>query len=123
MTAMATSFDSSRRVVLVSTLPVPGRGDAFLDQYLALGGQAGYDLSALVRALSRVGEAACLSRLSGLVQDQPEREVRDIARFIAKRSDTPEPFRRAVGDAVEALPLGRAGPLERLRDRFSSRET
>ena len=104
-------------------LPVPGRGDAFLDQYLALGGQAGYDLSALVRALSRVGEAACLSRLSGLVQDQPEREVRDIARFIAKRSDTPEPFRRAVGDAVEALPLGRAGPLERLRDRFSSRET
>jgi hypothetical protein len=111
-----------RGIVELWRLPVPGRGDAFLDQYLAPGGPAGYDLSALVRTLSRVGESACLSRLSALVHAQPEHEVRDMARFIVKQPDIPEPFRKAVGDALAALPPGRTRPLDGLRDRFSHSE-
>jgi hypothetical protein len=57
-----------------------------------------------------------------LVHDQPEHEVRDMARFIAKRPDIPEPFRKAVGDALAGLPTGRTRPLDRLRDRFSHSE-
>ena len=106
-------------IVELWRLPVPGRGDAFLDQYLAPGGPGGRDLAALVQALLRTGEASCLSRLSSLVQDQPEQEVRAIASIIAKQSGIPEPFREAVGSAIAALPPKRAGLLDQLLDRFS----
>jgi hypothetical protein len=106
-------------IVELWKLPVPGRGDLFLDHYLAPGGPAGYNLAALVRALLRVGETACLSRLSPLLQDQPAQELRAIVKAVAKQPGVPEPFRRALGDAVAALPPEEAGILDRLRDRFS----
>jgi len=99
-------------------LPVPGRGDAFLDLYLVPGGPAGHDLAALVWALLRVGETSCLSRLIPHVKAQPEQELRALEKIIAKRPDVPEPFRRAVGDAVAALPPRGTGCLAHLLGRW-----
>jgi hypothetical protein len=98
-------------------LPVPGRGDAFLDLYLAPAGPAGYDLLAVVRALLGAGEVACLSRLIPYVQAQPEQELRNLRRAIAKQPDVPDQFRRAVSDALAALPPARSGLLARILDR------
>jgi hypothetical protein len=105
-------------VVELWALPVPGRGDTFLDLYLASGGTAGHDLAALVWALLRVGETSCLSRLVPHVQAQPEQELRTLEEIIAKRPDVPDPFRRAVGDAVAALPPGGTGGLAHLLGRW-----
>ena len=90
-------------------LPVSGRGDAFLDQYLALDGPPERDLVALVQALLEIGEASCLSRLIPYVQAQPEQALRALAKTIARQPVVPEPFRRAVDEAVAALPPRRTG--------------
>jgi hypothetical protein len=105
-------------IVELWELLVPGRGDAFLDVYLAPGGPAEYGLTALVQALLGGGEASCLSRLTPYVQAQPEQELRALEKVVAKRPDIPEPFRRAVGDAVAALPPGKTGLLAQLLDRW-----
>jgi hypothetical protein len=97
-------------------LPVPGRGDAFLDLYLVLGGSAGNDLVTIVQALLRAGETPCLSRLTPYVQAQPEQELRALEKIITKRPGIPEHFRHAVGDAVAALPPRRIGLLAKLLD-------
>jgi hypothetical protein len=90
-------------------LPVPGRGDAFLDPYLALNGPAEHNLAALVPALLKVGEVSCLSRLTPYVQVQPEQGLRTLAKIVARQPGIPEPFQRAVAEAVEALPPRRTG--------------
>jgi hypothetical protein len=102
-------------------LPVPGRGDAFLDAYLAPGSPAEHDLAALVQALLRVGEISCLSRLTPHVQARPEHELRALAKIVARQPNIPEPFRHAIGDAVAALPSRRTGPLAQLLDRWAAR--
>jgi hypothetical protein len=107
--------------VKVLALPVSGRGDAFLDVYLDMDGSARVGLAALVQTLLSVGEASCLERLTPYVQAQPERELRALARAIARHPDIPEPFRRAVGDAVAALPAGRTGFLAQLVDDWIAR--
>jgi hypothetical protein len=107
-------------VVEAWALPVPGRGDAFLDVYLDTGSSAYIGLPALVRVLLRVGESGCLERLTPCVQAQPEPELRALARIIAKRPGIPEPFRHAVGDAVVALPPRRTGLLAQLVDDWAT---
>jgi hypothetical protein len=106
--------------VKVRALPIPGRGDAFLDVYLDADGSARVGLAALVRALLNVGEARSLERLTSYVQAQPERELRALARIVAKTPGVPPPFRHAVGDAVAALPPGKAGLLTQLVDEWGS---
>ncbi len=101
-------------------LPVPGRGDAFLDVYLDSTGSAKAGLAVLVRALLRAGEAGCLERLTPYVQAQPEQELRALARIIAKRPAIPDSFRRAVGDAVAALPPRKTGLLSQLVDDWTT---
>jgi DnaJ-domain-containing protein 1 len=101
-------------------LPVPGRGNAFLDVYLDTGSSAEVGLAALVRALLRVGESSCLERLVPRVQSQPEPELRVLARIVAKRPGIPKPFRHAVGDAVAALPPRRTGLLAQLVDDWAT---
>ncbi|MFN2269410.1 MAG: hypothetical protein ACK2US_01150 [Anaerolineae bacterium] len=95
-------------------LPVPGKGDAFLDLYLALGGPERSGLVALVRALLKADEASCLSRLTPYVRAQSEQELRALEKTIAKRPNVPKSFRHAVGDAVAALPPRRKGLLSQL---------
>lgn len=90
-------------------LPVPGRGDAFLDQYLAPDDPPECDLVALVRSLLEVGEVVCLSRLTSYIQAQPEQELRALAKIVAGQPGIPDPFRRAVDEAVAALPPRRTG--------------
>jgi hypothetical protein len=106
--------------VKVLALPVPGRGDAFLDVYLDVDGSAHVGLATLVQTLLSMGETTCLERLTPYVQAQPERELRTLARAIAKRPNIPESFRRAVGDAVAALPAGRTGFLAQLVDDWTA---
>jgi hypothetical protein len=101
-------------------LPVPGRGDAFLDQYLAPDGPPERDLVALVRALLEIGEASCLPRLTPYIQARPEQELRALEKVIAGRPGVPEPFRRAVDEAVTALPPRRVGFWAALFDRGGS---
>lgn len=101
-------------------LPVSGRGDAFLDVYLDSTGAAKTSLAALTRALLRVGEISSLERLIPDVQAQPERELRALAKVIAKHPGVPEPFRLAVGDAVSALPPRRTGLLGQLVDDWAT---
>jgi hypothetical protein len=96
------------------TLPIPSKGNTFLDLYLVHGDSEKTDLVAIVRALLRTGEASCLSRLAPYVQAQSEQELRALEKIIAKRPSVPEPFRRAVGDAVAALPPRRKGLLSQL---------
>jgi hypothetical protein len=100
-------------------LPVPGRGDAFLDLYLAPGGPARRDMVALVRALLEAGETACLSRLTPYVQAQPKQELRALEETVARQPGIPEQFQQAVGDAIAALPPGGTGPLAQLLDRWA----
>jgi hypothetical protein len=97
-------------------LPVPGRGDIFLDLYLATGGLRECELAALVRALLRARETSCLSRLTPYVKAQPEQELRALEEIVARQPDTPGPFRRAVADAVAALPPPKKGLVARLLD-------
>jgi len=106
--------------VKILALPVPGRGEAFLDVYLDMDGSARVGLAALVRTLLGVGEASCLERLTPYVQAQSEQELRALARIVAKRPGIPEPFRHAVGDAVAALPAGRTGFLAQLVDDWTA---
>jgi len=98
-------------------LPVPDKGDAFLDLYLALGDPEKPGLATLVRALLKVGEASCLSRLTPYVRAQSEQELRALEKTIAKHPNVPEPFHHAVGEAVAALPPRRKGLLSQLLGR------
>jgi hypothetical protein len=95
-------------------LPIPGKGDAFLDLYLAPGGQEQSDLVAIVRALLRTGEASCLSRLTPYVQAQSDQELRALEKVIAKHPNVPESFQHAISDAVAALPPRRKGLFSQL---------
>jgi len=100
-------------------LPVPGRGDAFLNLYLAPGGPTGRDMAALVRALLEAGETACLSRLTPYVQALSKQELGTLEKTVARQPGIPEQFRQAIGDAVAALPPGGLGPLAQLLDRWA----
>jgi hypothetical protein len=102
------------------TLPVSGRGDAFLDVYLDSTGSVKTGLTALVRALLRVGEASCLERLAPSVQVQSEPELRALAKVIVKCPGIPELFRQTVGDAVAGLSPRRTGLLGQLVDDWAT---
>jgi hypothetical protein len=101
-------------------LPVSGKGDVFLDQYLAPDDPPERGLVALVQALLEVGEAACLSRLIPCIQAQPEPALRALAKIAVRQPGVPEPFRRAVDEAVTALPPRRTGLWAALFDRGGS---
>jgi hypothetical protein len=83
------------------SLLIPGHGDAFLDLYLASGVD---DLVDLVKALIKVEETACLSRLADYVPKLSRKDLKQLARLIARQADTPEPFRSAVEAASAASP-------------------
>jgi hypothetical protein len=82
-------------------LLVPGRGDAFLDLYLA---SRVDDLVDLTEALIEVEETACLARLTGYVSELSGKELKKLAKLIEAESDTPESFHLAIERAITALP-------------------
>jgi hypothetical protein len=82
-------------------LLVPGRGDAFLDLYLASGVK---DLVDLVETLLDVEETACLSRLTGYVSALSGKELKELSKLIEEQTEVPESFRLAVERAIAALP-------------------
>lgn len=82
-------------------LLVPGRGDAFLDLYLASDVD---DLVDLTERLLEVEETACLSRLAGYVSTLSGKELKKLSRLIEEQAGVPESFRLAVERAIAALP-------------------
>ncbi|MBN1993205.1 MAG: hypothetical protein JW953_10915 [Anaerolineae bacterium] len=82
-------------------LLAPGRGNVFLDLYLASGENDWVDL---VEALLENGEAACLSRLTNRVGQLPAKDLKKLAGLIDNYPDPPELFRRAVEQTLIALP-------------------
>jgi hypothetical protein len=82
-------------------LLVPGRGDAFLDLYLASGMD---NLVDLTERLLEVEETACLSRLVSYVSALSGKELKKLSRLIEEQADVPESFRLAVERAIAALP-------------------
>jgi hypothetical protein len=74
---------------------------ATLDLYLASGVDHLVDL---VKALIKVEETACLSRLADYVPKLSRKDLKQLARLIARQADTPEPFRSAVEAASAASP-------------------
>jgi hypothetical protein len=94
---------SALRLELVEPfdLLVPGRGDAFLDLYLA-GGI--HDIIGLVEALIEAKETACLARLADAVPKLAAGDLDGLAHIIDKQRDIPQPFRRAVEEASAASP-------------------
>ena len=55
------------------------------------------------------GEAASLPRLMSYLPGQAARELRRIEKILDRQPDIPEPFQRAVSDAIAALPPARRG--------------
>ncbi len=82
-------------------LLLSGRGEAFLDLYLASGLD---DLLELTEELIQAGETTCLSRLTGYVSSLPGKELKKLARLIDKQPGIPKPFQTAVEQAIAALP-------------------
>lgn len=82
-------------------LLVPGRGETFLDLYLAAGA---VDLMALIKALLEAKETDCLVRLIDKLPRLSAQEVRQLAKLITKHPDMPELFQTAVQQAHAALP-------------------
>jgi hypothetical protein len=102
-------------------LLLPGRGDAFLDLYLAAGPG---DLVTLVEALIKMDETACLSRLSGHLSGLSPKELKKLAKRIDKQPDIPEAFKAAVEQAVAQLPPegGVKGVLQAVWRRLPGRD-
>jgi len=86
------------------TCLIPGRGDVFLDLYLAFNANRDQDLIAVVQAVLATGEASHLSRLIPYIPEQSARTLRTIAKILSRRADIPESFRWAVHNAITALP-------------------
>ena len=95
--------DSALRLELVEPfdLLVPGRGDAFLDLYLA-GGI--HDIIGLVEALIKVKQTACLTRLVDAVPKLEGGDLDRLAHIVDKQRDVPQSFRRALEEASAASP-------------------
>ncbi|HEX9926587.1 MAG TPA: hypothetical protein VGD99_28330, partial [Anaerolineae bacterium] len=102
-------------------LLLPGRAEAFLDLYLGMGFD---DVAALVEALIKMDETACLSRLSGQLSGLPPKELRKLAKLIDKRPNIPETFKAAVEGAVTQLPPERGvkGVLQAVWRRLPGRD-
>jgi hypothetical protein len=94
---------AARQFNLVKPLELlaPGRGEAFLDLYLPAGVE---NLVDLVEALLKAGEVACLSRLTATVSELPGKELKELSKLIDDQPSIPEPFRRAVEQALAAAP-------------------
>lgn len=90
---------------------IPGRGEAFLELYLASNAIRDQDLVAVVWAVLEAGEVSHLPRLIPYIPEQSARKLRTIAKTLSRRADIPESFRCAVSDAITALP-----PEKGLRD-------
>lgn len=86
------------------SLLIAGRGQLYLNLYLASYGQTGGDLVALVRALISSGEAACLTRLAPHLSHFSDGELRTLEKMIHHWPDIPESFLEAVTTAAAALP-------------------
>lgn len=86
------------------SLLIAGRGELFLDLYLASHGYVGGNLVALVRALISSGEAACLTRLAPHLSHFSHGELRTLKKMIHQWPEIPESFLEAVTEAAAALP-------------------
>jgi hypothetical protein len=82
-------------------LLLPGRGDTFLDLYLARGIK---ELPELVEKLIEAEETNCLSRLVNYVPQQSRQALKKLDKLIEDQANTSEDFRRAVTRALAALP-------------------
>jgi hypothetical protein len=83
------------------SLLLPGRGEAFLDLYLALRAD---HLAELAEALIKNDEIACLSRLTGYVSRLSRQELNKLNKLIEDQAGVPPEFRQAVAKAIAALP-------------------
>ncbi len=103
-------------------LLLPGRGEAFIDLYLASSDLD--DLLELTEALIDAGETTCLSRLTGYVSSLPGKELRKLGKLIDKQSGIPKSFQAAVEQALAALPpqKGVKGMLRAVWRRLPGRE-
>jgi hypothetical protein len=88
---------------------IPGKGEAFLEVYLASGAVREQSLGAVVQAVLEAGESASLPRLMSYLPGQSARELRLIEKTLDKRPEVPEPFKRTVSEAIAALPPARRG--------------
>lgn len=88
---------------------IPGRGEAFLGVYLASGATGEHSLGAAVQTVLEAGEATVLPRLISYLPGQSAHDLRRIAKMLDRQPDVPEPFKRAVSEAVAALPPERRG--------------
>jgi hypothetical protein len=83
------------------SLIVPGRGEAFLDLYLAGGDR---DIIGLVEALIKAKETACLTRLADTVPKLEGGDLDRLAWIIDREHDIPQPFCLAVEEAMAGSP-------------------
>ena len=65
------------------------------------------DLVAVIQVVLEAGEATCLPQLVPYIPRQSAHALRAIEKILNKRSDIPEPFRRAVNEALAVLPPAR----------------
>ena len=82
-------------------LLIPGRGEIFLDFYLASGVDDWVDL---VATMIETKETACLSRLSSQVTALSRKELWGLDRLAKEQPDTPQDFIKAIEQAIAALP-------------------
>jgi hypothetical protein len=94
-------------------LLLPGRGDAFLDLYLA---SDTIDMPELVEALMEAEEFGCVSRLTNYVPKLSRKELKKLDKLIDEQAEIPRPFQQAVDKAIAALPpeTGLKGKLKAL---------
>jgi hypothetical protein len=83
---------------------VRSHGATFLDLYLRWSTWPEHDLVALVQALVAAGEEVHLPRLTDLVPELPERQLRSLEKIVNQHPDVPQSFRQAVCEAIAALP-------------------
>ena len=113
----------SRGVADPLVLLIPGRGSAFLNLYLRSPAQSARSVARLVELLIAGGDASCLSRLAPYLREQPAEDLKKLARIVKKNREVPEAFRRAVDEAVLALPPSSSGLHGFLQSFFGSRRT
>jgi len=82
-------------------LLIPGRGDAFLDIYLA---SNRIEVPELVDALMEAEEFDCVSRLTNYVPKLSPKELKKLHKLIDDQAEIPQPFQQAVAKAIAALP-------------------
>jgi hypothetical protein len=99
-------------------LLAPGKENAFLDLYLAVGG--GDDIVDLAKKLLEIKEPACLVRLEDSVPRLSRKALRKLEKLASKYPETPVSFRRAVEKALAARPRKRgiAGLLQEVWERL-----